>query len=109
MLSNLHFNQMLPFFLSLMDYKDLQEQRTNMVIIQDAQFYHKRCWLGEMNAFLSLLAEMNLQHGKKIWAFVCTYIYKIHLFVFPLPSGGKLPTGTETCHSINYLPVSSPG
>lgn len=53
-----------------------------------------------------MLEEMNLQHWKKMWAFV--YMSKIPLFIFSLSSRGKLPTGRETCHGINYLPVLSP-
>lgn len=98
---------MLPFFQSSTDYKDLQEWPTNLDIIQNGQSYHKKYWLREMKGLLSLPEEMNLQHEKKIRAFV--HIKKIHLFIFPLSSRGKLPPGRETCHGINYLPVPSPG
>lgn len=98
---------MLPFFLSLTDYKDLQERPTNLVIVQDGQSYRKRHWLRETNVLSSLLEEMSLQHVKKIWAFVS--ISKIHPFMFPLSSRGKLLMGRETCHGISYLSVPSPG
>lgn len=93
---------MLPFFQSSTDYKDLQEWPTNLDIIQNGQSYHKKYRLREMNGLLSLLEEMNLQHEKKIRAFVhikkkSTSSSFLCLVWANFPQAEKHATASTTC------------
>lgn len=101
MFSNLYFNQMLPFLPSSTDYKNLQEQSAILVIIEDGQSCHKRCWLRDMNALLSLLEEKNCsterRHGNLYLYQKPTISFSLCLVKANFPQAEKHAIASTTC------------